>query len=83
MELLPGVTKEDYSDYVLYYIDGLSEELKQEIRSRLVAVCHGADQTKSSSKIYSYKETIKEFIKRYQSTKNASEERKKVWLEKY
>lgn len=77
MELLPGVTKEDYSDYVLYYIDSISEELKKEIRNRLVAVCHGADQAKSSSKIYSYKETIKEFIKRYQSNKNASEERKK------
>ena len=77
MELLPGVTKEDYSDYILYYIDSLSDELKQEIRSRLVAICHGADQAKSSRKIYSYKETIKEFIKRYQSKKNTSEERQK------
>lgn len=77
MELLPGVIKEDYSDYVLYYIDCLSEELKQEIRRRLVAVCHGTDQAKSHSKIYSYQETVKEFIKRYQSKKNASEVRKK------
>lgn len=77
MELLPGITKEDFNDYVLYYIDSLSEELKQEIRNRLVSVCHGADQAKSSSKIYSYKETVKEFIKRYQSKKNASVDRKK------
>ena len=24
MELIPGVTKEDYSDYVLYYIENFS-----------------------------------------------------------
>lgn len=77
MELIPGITKEDYSDYVLYFIENLSEELKSEIRNRLVAVCHGADQSKSSSKIYSYKETAKEFIRRYKTDKNASEERKK------
>lgn len=28
MELIPGVTKEDYSDYVLYYIENFSDELK-------------------------------------------------------
>ena len=77
MELLPGVTKEDYSDYVLYYIDGLSQELQQEIRNRLVAVCHGVDQAQSSSKIYSYKQTVKDFIKRYQTKRNSSPERKK------
>lgn len=37
IELIPGVTKEDYSDYVLYFIESLTEELKQEIRNRLVS----------------------------------------------
>jgi hypothetical protein len=77
MELLPGVEKEDYSDYILYFIETLSEELKQEIRSRLVEVCHGADQAQSESKIYSYKATVKEFIKRYKTSNDASEDRKK------
>lgn len=77
IELIPGVTKEDYSDYVLYFIESLSEELKQEIRNRLVAVCHGVDQARSGRKIYSYKATVKEFIKRYKTNKNVSEERKK------
>ncbi|GLG90653.1 DUF1837 domain-containing protein [Drancourtella massiliensis] len=77
IELIPGVTKEDYSDYVLYFIESLTEELKQEIRNRLVAVCHGVDQARSGRKIYSYKATVKEFIKRYKTSKNVSEERKK------
>lgn len=77
MNLIPGVVKEDHSDYILYFVEDLSDELKQEIRNRLVAVCHGADQAQSSLKIYSYKETVKEFIKRYKTNKNASEDRKK------
>lgn len=77
MNLIPGVVKEDYSDYVLYFVESLSDELKQEIRNRLVAVCHGVDQAQSPLKIYSYKETVKEFVKRYKTNKDASEDRKK------
>ena len=64
-------------EYVIYFIEDLSTELKQEIRNRLVAVCHGADQAQSLLKIYSYKETVKEFVKRYKTNKDASEDRKK------
>ena len=77
MELVSGVIKEDYSDYILYFIETLSDELKQEIRSRLVAVCYGVDQASSGSKIYSYKATVKEFNKRYKASGDASEDRKK------
>lgn len=65
MELIQGITKLDMTDYVLYYIDSISEEFKKEIRSRLVAICHGADNAQYASGIYSYKETVKEFLKRY------------------
>ena len=77
MELIPGVTKEDYSDYVLYFIESLSDELKLEIRNKLVTVCYGADQAQLPSKIYSYRATVKEFIKRYKTNNDASEDRKK------
>ncbi len=77
MELISGVIKEDYSDYILYFIEDLSNEFKQEIRNKLVAICYGADRAQSSSKISSYKETVKEFIRRYKTNKNASIDRKK------
>lgn len=77
MFLIPGIIKDDHSDYVLYYIEELSNDFKEEIRKRLVAVCHGSDQANSHSKVYSYNETVKEFIKRYKSPKNASTDRKK------
>ena len=73
MELIPGVTKEDYSDYVLYYIENFSDELKSEIRSRLVSICHGAEHAQSTRVIYSYKYTLKEFIKRYKTNQDASD----------
>ena len=65
MNLIPGVVKEDCSDYALYFVVNLSDELKQVIRDRLVSVCHGANQAQSQFKIFSYKETVKEFVKRY------------------
>lgn len=77
MELVSGVVKEDYKDYVLYFVETLSEELKQELRKRLVKVCYGADQAQSQSKIYTYKATVREFVKRYKTNKDASEDRKK------
>ena len=77
MELISGITKEDFSDYIIYFIEDLSDELKQEIRNRLVAVCHGADQAQSLLKVYFYRETVKEFVKRYKTNKDASEDRKK------
>ena len=79
MELIRGVVKEDYSKYIVYFIEDLSDELKLEICSRLAAVCHGVDQAQSAHKIYSYKETVKELVKRYKSNKDASENRKK-WI---
>ena len=29
MNFIPGVAKEDHSDYVLYFVENLSDELKQ------------------------------------------------------
>lgn len=68
---------ENHSDYVLYYVEFLSDELKAEIRNRLSSICHGADQARSTRKTYSYKETVKEFIKRYKTANDKSKDRKK------
>ena len=69
MNLISGIIKEEHSGSVLYFIEGLSDKLKQEIRNRLVAVCHGEEQAQSSFEIYSYRETVKEFVKRYKTNK--------------
>lgn len=67
MKLISGITKEDCSDFIIYFIEDeeFSDELKQEIRNRLVNVCHGADRAQAPFKVYSYRETVKEFVKKY------------------
>ena len=65
MELVKGITKVEHTEYALYYIESLSDEFKNEIRERLVSICHGADKAHSPRLIYSYKETVKEFLRRY------------------
>lgn len=47
------------------HVNQFSSDLKKEIKNRLVAICHGGAKSVSQSKIYSYKETLKEFCKRY------------------
>ena len=63
--------------YVLYFIENISDELKQEIRNRLATICYGVEQTQSNCGIYSYEETVKDFIHRYKTQKDKSESRKK------
>lgn len=54
MYLIPGINKEDHDNYVLYFIEYISDELKQEIRNRLATICYGVDQAQSNCSIYSY-----------------------------
>lgn len=75
--MISGIIKEDYCEYVLYFICYLSDEFKQKIHERLTAICYGESLSESSSMIYSYRETVKEFLRRYKTNNNASEDRKK------
>lgn len=77
MKLIEGVTKVENSDYVLYFVEYLSDELKAVIRNELSDISHGGKCANSSAKTYSYRETVKGFIKRYKSKNDSSEERKK------
>lgn len=52
--------------YSIFYITDLSDEIKNIIRSRLSSVCHGAADAATGHPLYSYSNTLKEFIKRYQ-----------------
>lgn len=56
------------------HIESFSDDLKREIATRLASICHGESKVKCAAKIYSYKETLREFCKRYESK---SEETKK------
>lgn len=62
MYLIPGINKEDHDNYVLYFIENISDELKQEIRNRLATICYGVDSTQSNYAIYSYEETVKDLF---------------------
>ena len=77
MYLIPGINKEDHDNYVLYLYENISDELKQEIRNRLATICYGVDQAQSNCAIYSYEETVKDFIHRYKTQNDKSESRKK------
>lgn len=65
--LINGVSILENSGYSIFYITCLSDELKELIRNFLVPICHGVKKTEKyqNSKSYSYENTIKEFIKRY------------------
>ncbi len=69
-EIIPGIIKEESQNYVLYYIEALSDSLKNEIRNRLIEICYGTDQAQSNSKIYSHKVTLEQFISRYKTNNN-------------
>ena len=68
--MLRGIRKIGSDGSDIFFIDELTEEIKHEIRCRLVEICYGRANLDSSLKEYSYKATVKEFIKRY---KNGSE----------
>ena len=53
--------------YSLCVITDFSDELKDMIRLNLSKVCHGNAKVGTSNKIYSYKLTLKEFVKRFKN----------------
>lgn len=57
-------------DYHIFYMDNLSDTLKKTLRSQLVAICYGGLFMDLMYKRYSYKNTVKEFIKRYEDKDN-------------
>lgn len=52
-------------NHCVIHIDDLSDNLKNRIRDDLSKICHGISKSQTKRATYSYKETIKEFLKRY------------------
>ncbi|WOJ98181.1 Hachiman antiphage defense system protein HamA [Congregibacter brevis] len=63
--MIKGVSVTRKNSATACLIDFFSDELKAEIRERLSAICHGPDIASSGSIVASYRETLKEFNKRY------------------
>lgn len=64
---IEGINYINQKNYSIFYIDGLNEEIQTALRDHLVAICYGGVFIDSAYRKYSYKNTVKEFIKRYES----------------
>lgn len=67
MRKIQGVSVQKTDGYSVFWVSELTEDLKDAIRSRLSAICHGAANAESGSEMYCYKSTLTEFLKRYTS----------------
>ena len=54
------------SNVMILHIDSFSKELKDIIRKNLISICHGKANASRNPEGYSYKKTLKEFLKRLQ-----------------
>lgn len=63
--MIQGVERRASEGYIAYCITDISDELKAVIRAKLTLICHGRDKADSTRLMYSYKRTVKEFVKRY------------------
>ena len=63
--MIQGVERKSSDGYITYCIMDVSDELKNVIREKLTLICHGRDKADSTRRMYSYKSTVKEFVKRY------------------
>lgn len=64
-----GVTTEASSNgkSIMFVIADISSQLKGTIRSNLASICYGAARAGRSPRTYSYKQTLREFMTRYES----------------
>ncbi len=75
--MLNGIKEINKGDCITLIIEELTEEIKLEIRQQLVEICHGKANADSTAKAYSYKSTVKEFIKRYKESPDRNNTRNK------
>lgn len=62
LQLLDGVTIDDYNDYKIIEIRDLSNELKEKIKNELTVICHGEYALSSALKYYTFEGTIAELV---------------------
>ena len=64
---IQGITKYKDEKCTVVHIDNFSDELKDIIRKNLATICHGAEASSSARISYDYKNTLKEFVRRYKT----------------
>lgn len=74
--MLNGVRKIVIGDSIIVVIDELTDEIKHEIRQKLVEICYG-NNADSTLLAYSYRSTLKEFIRRYRESPYKNNSRNK------
>ena len=62
---ISGVRKIENGNYSIFYIEYLSEEFKQIIRTQLQGIWSGFSEADSLPKYYSYKHTLESFFERF------------------
>lgn len=62
-----GVVFEKKNEYAFCCIEYFSDELKDIIRKQLADICYGSAKASTGRIMYSYKATVREFLKRYEN----------------
>lgn len=69
---MDGVVCTKRKKYCLFEIEDFSDGLKNNIREQFANICHGSIYAGSKRKMYSYKSTVNDFIKRYEEKKDTT-----------
>ncbi len=64
--MLDGVEYCKEKKFSVFRINEFSESIKKSMREQLAEICHGEVYAKTGRRAYNYKNTIKEFLKRYE-----------------
>lgn len=62
-----GIRFQRTKGYAICHIDNFSEDIKDILREQLSSICYGSSKAASSRKAYTYRNTLKEFLERYES----------------
>lgn len=66
MPEIRGINCYKENKYCLFCISEFTDEIKNELRAQFAAICHGEDYAGSGRVMYNYRNTVKEFLKRYE-----------------
>ncbi|REC48549.1 Hachiman antiphage defense system protein HamA [Chryseobacterium pennipullorum] len=67
-----GIRTIQNGKYIIFFIESFSDELQELIRSQLQGIFHGFSEYDSLDEYYSYQNTLKSFLDRYNSKDNKS-----------